>query len=363
MGVSRPNYDQLWKDVITDLFEEFLLFFSPDLYEHVDFTTPPEFLEQELHTIIPESESNQRYADKLVKLHLKNGKEQWIFVHVEVQGDNKEIFPKRMFQYFYRVMDLYDQQIYSLALFTGKIPQNKLNAFHYNFFGTKLTYHYNTYRIASQTESTLLESKNPFALAVLAGLYLIESKKDQDLKFHYKRKLIKLLLQDKIISKEIRREYVNKLFIFIDHILRLPEAEEKRITQEIRPLIKEESFMALSFETTYLAKYLREEWKEKGKEEGLEEGRKEGLEEGRKEGLEEGRREGLEEGRKVGLEEGRKEGLEEGEKEGKKEGIVLGQKQKAIEIALKLRQKGAKIVEISEITGLSEQEINELVMD
>ena len=39
----HPDYDHMWKDVITELFEELLLFFSPDLYEYVDFTTPSRF--------------------------------------------------------------------------------------------------------------------------------------------------------------------------------------------------------------------------------------------------------------------------------------------------------------------------------
>lgn len=62
--------------MITDLFEEFLLFFSPELYEQVDFSSTPQFLEQELQHIIPSSMSNDRIADKLVKLQLKNGEEQ-----------------------------------------------------------------------------------------------------------------------------------------------------------------------------------------------------------------------------------------------------------------------------------------------
>ena len=56
----------------------------------------------------------------------------------------------------------------------------KLNSYHYDFFGTQVNYYYNTYRIASQTESALLTSNNPFALAVLAGLYIDKSKKDKN---------------------------------------------------------------------------------------------------------------------------------------------------------------------------------------
>ncbi len=154
--VSQPDYDHSWKDVITDLFEEFLLFFSPELYELVDFTIPPAFLEQELHTFIPESYSNNRVSDKLVKLKLKNGNEQWVYVHVEIQGVHKKDFPKRLLQSFYRILDQFDQHVYVLAIFTSNISSNKLNSFHYDFFGSKVNYYYTTYRIASQSESELL---------------------------------------------------------------------------------------------------------------------------------------------------------------------------------------------------------------
>ncbi|WP_244910487.1 hypothetical protein [Caldibacillus thermoamylovorans] len=31
------DYDALWKKIISELFEEFILFFAPDLYEVIDF--------------------------------------------------------------------------------------------------------------------------------------------------------------------------------------------------------------------------------------------------------------------------------------------------------------------------------------
>ncbi len=276
LKVQHPNFDHLWKDVITELFEEFLLFFSPELFELVDFATPPEFLEQELQTILPESESNKRVADKLVKLQLKNGSEQWVYVHIEVQGDHEKVFPKRMFQSFYRILDLFDQRIYALALFTSEDAKYNANQFHYEFLGTELTYHYNIYRIASQSESTLIESQNPFALAVLAGLYVIKSKKDVDIKYQYKRKLMRLLFQDKMISKEMKRKYIQKLFVFIDHILRLPEDADSRLIRDMKPILEKEAvMMGLSLKDTSFARYYLEEGKKEGKKEGLKEGKTE----------------------------------------------------------------------------------------
>lgn len=309
LEAQHPNYDHLWKDVITELFEEFLLFFAPELFELADFSTPPEFLEQELQTILPESDSKKRVADKLVKLQMRNGKEQWVYVHVEVQGGSKKIFPKRMFQSFYRIMDYYDQHIYALALFTDERAKYNADQFHYEFLGTELTYRYHTYRIASQSESTLLQSQNPFALAVLAGLYVIKSKDNVDMMYKYKRKLMRLLLQDKMINKEMKREYIQKLFVFIDHILRLPEETEMRLVNDLKPIIqKEEVQMGLSMKDTFLAKYY----------------------------------------------------MQEGEKKGIKKGMKEGEKQKAIEITLKLLEKGNPIEDIAEVTGLSLEEIQKI---
>ncbi|HLU22127.1 MAG TPA: hypothetical protein VKZ77_06545 [Bacillaceae bacterium] len=310
MKKQNPNYDQLWKDVITDLFEEFLQFFSPDLSEEVDFTHSPQFLEQELKNIIPESNSNDRVADKLVKLKLKDGKEQWIYVHIEVQGDYQKDFSKRMFQSFYRILDRFDKKVYALALLAGESAKYITNQFHYEFYGTKLTYEYNTYPIASQSESTLLRSKNPFALAVLAGLYVLNSNKNINMKYQYKLKLMRMLLQDKIEYKEIKREYIQKLFTFIDHIMRLPDEVDMKLVQEMKPIIeKEGKGMGLSLDDTSFAKFYR------------------------------------------------KEGLEEGLKKGKAE----GEKQKAQEIAIKLLQKGESIEDVSDTTGLSHEEIKSLI--
>ena len=57
------------------------------------------------------------------------------------------------------------------------------------------------------------------------------------MKYQYKRKLIGLLLQDKMKEKEANRKILRKLFIFIDHILRLPKQAEDKLVQELKTLI------------------------------------------------------------------------------------------------------------------------------
>lgn len=104
----------------------------------------------------------------------------------------------------------------------------------------------------------------------LAGLYVIKSKKNVDLQYEYKWKLMRMLLQDKMISKEMKREYIQKLFVFIDHIIRLLEEAGLQLIRDLEPIMeKEAEQMGLSMKDTSFAKYYLKE----GKREGIKEGK------------------------------------------------------------------------------------------
>ena len=75
------------------------------------------------------------------------------------------------------------------------------------------------------------------------------------------------------------------------------------------------------------------------------------------------REEGIKEGIEEGIKKGRKEGKLEGIKEGKLEGIKTGEENKAISIAKAMKNKNMDINLISEITGLSVEEIHKLRPD
>ena len=82
------------------------------------------------------------------------------------------------------------------------------------------------------------------------------------------------------------------------------------------------------------------------------------IEYARESGREEGREEGRKVGRKEGLEEGHKKGHKEGKEEGLKEGRAEGVKQKSFDIAQRMLEKGIDIATISELTGLTVEEVS-----
>lgn len=234
--------DTLWKEIIEDLFDDFLAFFLPDLHVEVDASREPQFLEQELHQIIPSRErKGKRINDKLVKVYLKSGQEKWILVHIEVQGEYETNFSERMFVYYYRIFDKYRQEITAIALFTGKKTPRKYDRYKTTVFGTSILYHYNAIRIKDYQEEDLIGAENPFALAVLAGLYALKTKDQHHKRMQFKFRLIRLALAQNYDRKKIVR-----LFIFVRYLLTLPEELELVFEQGIRDdLIQKENKMTV----------------------------------------------------------------------------------------------------------------------
>jgi hypothetical protein len=233
--------DELWKKIIEDLFEDFVAFFMPDLYPDVDFSKGYTFLDKELHKTTHKGKGKKRYPDHLVKVYLKDGTEQWILIHIEVQGYGEDTFPLRMFTYFYRIFDKYQQPVVALCIFIDKNKQFKPSQFKYEFYKTRLVYDYRTYKLVEQDEDKLTESDNPFAMAALAGLYYLRRGRSIKKTFEFKIKLLRLLL-----SKGYSKEKIYHLFMFLDTLLELPEQEEKAFQEEVINITGGKEKMGLS---------------------------------------------------------------------------------------------------------------------
>ncbi|WP_299094852.1 hypothetical protein [uncultured Metabacillus sp.] len=263
------DYDGLWKKLIYELFEEFVLFFAADLYEEIDFLKEPEFLQQELFQEIIQEKKGRQVVDQIVKVFLKSGEEKWVLIHIEVQGDRESDFSKRMFRYYYRIFDKYDQDIVAIALLTDDSKSFRPNQYHRSYQGTELTYKYNMYKFHDQDENELLQSSNPFAIAVLAGKFANEAKNDAEKRYRFKRKLIRLVLQKNEYHPKEQRIYLSALIYFIDYLLQIPEELTEKLKNEIILSKEEIEMMYLdrkNLPPTFgeLIKLEREEGREEG---------------------------------------------------------------------------------------------------
>ncbi len=212
------DFDGNWKEIIIEFFEDFIAFFIPDLYPHIDFSRPIEVLEQELIQILEAIGSDtSRIADKLVKVWLKNGTSQWILVHIEIQSYFEKLFSKRMYQMFSMIFNKYDHKIVALAIYTNTKTPRLFDKFLESNFGTTLIYKFLAYRIMRQNETELLASSNIFSLFVLSNYYVNKTRNDFRQRLTAKEKMIELA-----IERNIRRDKIDRFLFFIDNIMKIP---------------------------------------------------------------------------------------------------------------------------------------------
>jgi hypothetical protein len=113
----------------------------------------------------------------------KRGTEEWILIHVEVQGYTDHDFGKRMFQYYYRILDQYDKPVTAFAIFADAVKNFHPKHYERDFLGTKVYYAYNTYKIIDQDDAGLEASNNPFAMAVLSAKIVLSRQALKDQQF------------------------------------------------------------------------------------------------------------------------------------------------------------------------------------
>src|SRR6202012_1048338 len=97
------------KVILEEVFPDLLRFIFPDADRVYNMERGFEFLDKELAELSPQPDEpkDSRFADKLVKAYHRNGVEEWVLLHVEIQGDTRdqEAFAGRMYTYFYRIRD------------------------------------------------------------------------------------------------------------------------------------------------------------------------------------------------------------------------------------------------------------------
>jgi len=198
--------DTLWKGILENVWDDFLRFMFKDADHIFDMERSFEFLDKELEDLFPATDNDApKFVDKLVKVFTRTGKEEWILVHVEVQGYHDKDFALRMFRYFYRILDRYGMPVTAVAIFTDRNKKFHPKSYKYSCLGTSTTYSFNTYKIIDQDEVEIEKDDNPFAIVILTVLLALKKKKlsDDDL-LHLKLQIFRNLYQRNVHPSKTR---------------------------------------------------------------------------------------------------------------------------------------------------------------
>src|SRR5437867_3564581 len=114
--ILDSEFDTTWKVALELFFRPFLELCFPAAHALIDWNQPPVFLDTELQQIAAPRRRGKRTVDKLVRVRLLNGREEWIFIHVEVQSQRDRHFAARMWTYYRRIVDKFGPHVISLAV-------------------------------------------------------------------------------------------------------------------------------------------------------------------------------------------------------------------------------------------------------
>jgi DNA-binding CsgD family transcriptional regulator len=226
----RRKNDQLWKSLLEDVFDDLLRFVFPEADKVFDMQRGFEYLDKELNELTPKPDKgpDTRFVDKLVKVCRRDGKKEFILIHIEVQGATKkrEQFPERMFQYYYRIFDRQKVPITAIAIFTGPDGHKIPDRYEYHFLGTTHIYKYNTLNILGPKEQELEESNNPFAIVLLAARKAL-------LAGHIPEKMLldqKLLVARSLLAKkQFSHKKIKAILVFLRNYIVFAKKETSRI--------------------------------------------------------------------------------------------------------------------------------------
>jgi hypothetical protein len=261
--------DALWKGILEDLCDDFLRFYFPESIDLIDFKKKFIFLDKELEQLFPntQDEFNPKYVDKLVKVFTKSGKEEWILIHIEVQGSTDKNFARRMYTYHYRILDKYNKPITALAILTDKNKSFKPSVYEYEFMGTSIRYQFNSYKVLEANSEELETSHNPFAtvISVVKTALKKGSVTDETL-LNLKIDLVK-----KLLSKNFSKHKIRNLLQFLKLYIRFDNQELiNKFDTELEHLTNKSTTMGLE-------EFVLDRAKRMGLKEGIEQGIEQGL--------------------------------------------------------------------------------------
>lgn len=89
-----PDYDSPWKEMLDGYFPAFMAFFFPEAHADIDWTRGYESLDTDLPQIVRDAALGTRLADKLMQVWRRDGVEQIVLVHTEIQGSREADFAR-----------------------------------------------------------------------------------------------------------------------------------------------------------------------------------------------------------------------------------------------------------------------------
>lgn len=221
--MTKDDYDTPWKEILGRFFEPFMAFFFPRAHREIDWSRGFVLLDKELARITRGATLGPRVADKLIKVWRNDATSRLVLVHIEAQNQRQEDFEKRIFVYNYRIFDLYELPVVSLAVLGDDSPSWRPTCFGWEVWGCSLELRFPIVKLVDfERDLRVVEGEEPMAILVAAHLAMRRTRKNLGGRLSEKLRLCRGLYQ-----KGLDKEEILALYRLIDWLLTLPEELEQ----------------------------------------------------------------------------------------------------------------------------------------
>ena len=271
---------------------------DPILYSLIDWQRGVEYLENELQQITPQSATGRQIVDKLVRVYLRNGAEQWILIHIEVQSRPDPLFEERVYAYSATIWLRYRRQVVSIAILADTRPNWRPTRYERVLGNHRLVFEFVSLKVLDLDEAELLADPEPAALLLVAFKRAVQTKRKTQLRLQARIELLRLT-----VERGYNEEQTANLLGLLEWIMDLPKLVEREYERAIEEYKRE---TGIPIVPRIVEMTLRE-----GLQQGIEQGLQQGLQRGLQRGLQQGLRRGLQQGLQQGLQKGLQKGLQQ----------------------------------------------------
>lgn len=222
------DHDQLFKQLLSTFFLEFLDLFAHELAGYIDRESL-EFLPQEYFTDLIEGE--RRAMDLVARVNLRRRPNEpevgkvWVIINCEHQSSSEANFHRRMFFYFAQLHREYLESVYPIAIFSFDKPQRQEdNKYRLKLPGLDvLEFNFLKIQLNQLNWRDFLKQKNPVAAALMSKMKI--EKKD--------RAKVKVECLRAIATLKLDPARVSVLSGFVDTYLNLNQVEVVEFEREV----------------------------------------------------------------------------------------------------------------------------------
>jgi hypothetical protein len=208
------NHDQLFKELLTTFFVEFLELFFPNVLEYLDIDTIT-FVNKELFTDVVRGE--KKIMDIVAQAQFQQQNYSFL-IHIENESSSKTDFNQRLFRYFCNLYLRFDRPIYPIVVFSYDSPQRLDKSNFVIDFPDKqvLNFDYEIIQLNRLNWRDFLQHQNPVAAALMAKMRIDKSDRPT-----VKAQCLRLL-----VTLKLNQAKMQLISSFVDTYLNLNPDEE-----------------------------------------------------------------------------------------------------------------------------------------